>query len=515
MEELRGVVELCKKRIELLKELRDVASSGYNISLPEPHLRMLREKLPLMSDIEVDADKAPLAVSEDYFISKAVITQEEEVSFLRFMPLRAPRASSGGSGSHSQQAAMPSALLVAAQRDGTVRLFTPNGDLVLSFSTGHDRPVTHLATSPSHDEYLVITADEGGAIRVHKVVVRQRRPVKAKRKDQRPLNEEKASAFLGVQANVTYQFFREMQVPERDGETLRLTSVVMVSLQGSKYFVAGDDGGQISVFTKNGTLRKVIHTNLTSGQADLELHAHASSLLYVQDGSWGFVDLERSQLRPTECPHFDGRAKTVIFDSQLASRVIVADEAGTIWVFAVKNKQECRVEHRFTLGTTNDVVSLGSMRGFVLALEGGAVSPPALAALNMSHVGKRKQELAAAPSPVVWRRSRAPTRSWTLYKRHQQGDLVAFLSADGREIEIAEIIMQVYTAPVQDSFGNFKLPVAAAAAVLILGYQYMKQKGGKGFDPSVLKSVRPGRGGGGSISKLSAMRSNRGRPRGF
>merc|ERR1711972_267862 len=61
--------------------------------------------------------------------------------------------------------------------------------------------------------------------------------------------------------------------------------------------------------------------------------------------------------------------------------------------------------------------------------------------------------------------------------RAKEGDLLAFLSEDGREIEIMELIMHVYNPPQQDSFGNFKMPVIAVAIVLVLGYQYMKQKG--------------------------------------
>jgi len=58
--------------------------------------------------------------------------------------------------------------------------------------------------------------------------------------------------------------------------------------------------------------------------------------------------------------------------------------------------------------------------------------------------------------------------------------LLAFLSEDGKEIEIAELLMTVYQAPAQDNFSNFKLPVIAVAVVLVLGYQYMKNKGGGG-----------------------------------
>merc|ERR550532_2218055 len=96
----------------------------------------------------------------------------------------------------------------------------------------------------------------------------------------------------------------------------------------------------------------------------------------------------------------------------------------------------------------------------------------------MSLAGKRfERSSAQQPSPVVWRRPRGPVKAWAVQKRVQQGDLIACLSEDGHEIEIMELLMQVYTAPAGDTFGNFKLPVIAVAIVLVLGYQYVKQKG--------------------------------------
>merc|ERR1712232_720014 len=206
---------------------------------------------------------------------------------------------------------------------------------------------------------------------------------------------------------------------------------------------------------------------------------------------------------PIDCAKFDGTITTAIIDSQQSARVLVADEDGTVWVFNVKEKKHCKVEHRFPIGATNKPIELASIRGFVLGLERAPHGryPVSVVALNMSMVGKKRpghMDPSSLPSPVVWRAGRAPVRDWSVYKRYQQGDLLAFLSEDGHEIEIMELLMQVYTAPISDSFGNFKLPVIAVAVVLVLGYQYMKQKGGGGgaafkdHDFSALRNKRKG-----------------------
>lgn len=387
---------------------------------------------------------------------------------------------------------MPTALLVAGQVDGTVRLFSPSGDLVLSFSAGHDHPVTQLAVSPSHEEYLVATSDAGGVIRVHKVTVRQRRMTKDQKQARRNSTDEKVSQHMGSSVNVTAHLHRQMQVPQdSDGEAPRVTSLALAVQSGSKFVLAGDMEGKISVFTRNGTLRSRIDTTATPGAGVEALCAGSGSVLFRSGAEWGYVDLEKLEVKHVDCPRFEGRVTAAVLDSQQSSRVLAADENGTVWVFSVRGKKECRVELRFSKGVTQGPIDLASVRGFAIGLERAGVpgQPVSVVALNLSHLGKGKAASGkvtdAIPPPpaaaLVWRRSRPPVRAWTVHRRTKEGDLLAFLSEDGHEIEIMELLMQVYSAPPQDSFGNFKMPVIGVAIILVLGYQYMKQKGKGGF----------------------------------
>eukprot|EP00929_Paragymnodinium_shiwhaense_P001515 TRINITY_DN101751_c0_g1_i1.p1 TRINITY_DN101751_c0_g1~~TRINITY_DN101751_c0_g1_i1.p1 ORF type:complete len:611 (-),score=123.19 TRINITY_DN101751_c0_g1_i1:251-2083(-) len=519
LQQLEGVVGLCKERLGLLKEMKSIVNSGYNLTLPDTHMRALREKVPLISDLETDPDKTTVAASDDFFVPKAIIPIDAEVAHVKWLPLRSSTTSSSSSSSHasSTQSSMPNALLVAAQLDGTVRLFTPSGDLVQSFSTGHDLPVAHLAVSPSHDEYLVVTADTAGTVKVHKVNARSRRPLKTRRGPAGPgrpehratqntnPEDEKASQYLGLQANVTVQFTKQMKHPGVDDPAApRITALTMASQQGAKYFVTGDEAGSVRIFTKNGTLHGVVETVAEDGEGVPidSLYAHLNNLLYRAGDRWGYIDIERMIPRPMECPNFPGKVKSVVFDSQQASRILIADEEGSVWVMGVKNKQDCKIEHRFSKGSTNGDVQLASVRGFLLGIEQTGAS--AVFALNMSHIGKSKHDIGPLSTPVVWRRYRGASKSFAVHKRYQAGDLLAFLSEDGREIEIAELIMSVYTPPAQDSFGNFKLPVMAVAIVLVLGYQYMKGKGGEGAFAGLAKG-KGGLGGGGLAGKLGGL----------
>lgn len=523
VDQLKAYVHICEERIDLLTELKDVVKSGVNLSLPESHMKLLKEQLPLLSEVASNPDTQPTASADDYVISKTIIPQDGAVSFIKIFPMRSPRSSgSGNSPAAASQTSMPTALIVAGQADGQVRLFTATGELVLAFSAGHDHPVVNIAVSPSHDEYFVATSDAGGIIRVHKINVRQRRLTKGDKQSRRNSTDEKVSQFLGTQINVTSQFTKQMQVPAgSEGAVPKLTTLAVASQAGTKYFVAGDADGKIHVFTRNGTFSATLDAMSTPGTQVEGLYGHLSSLIFYGGDEWGYVDLNRKEVIHTECPDFEGHVKAVAVDSQTPTRLLAADQDGTVWVFNMKEKRNCKVEGHFPKGATVSPISLGSVRGFTIALEQAERGDDAASvmALNMSHVGRK-----GLPSPIVWRKGRGSVRDWAVQKRYQQGDLLVFLSADGHEIEVAELLMQVYTAPSNnsDAFGNFKMPAIAVAVALVLGYQYMKNKGGKGggggkfgkggggdgggFDFSSLKGNKKGLGG---LSKLAGLKNRR------
>jgi len=479
VEQLEALKKLCSDRIELLEDLKQTVNSGVNVSIPEKHVLMLQKQFPLMSEITmVDEQTAPTGSADDYLFSKAVIRSEEPVSLMKFLPLRSP-SSSGSS-------VLPSALVVTYQQsDGRIRLYTPDGDLVLTFLAGHEQPVTHLvtslATASSNQESFITTADAEGDIRVHKVEMRLRR-VQKKEKGNRSVTPdptiEKASQYLTSQLNVTHQFVMQMRVPsDSNGEPARITAVAVASQQGTRYFVAGDAEGKVTVFSRNGTEIATIDAAVTAGAKVEALYPHLGSLLFHVGFEWGFVNFDKMEVMHMDCPEFEGRISSAVIDSQKATRVLIANEEGVVYAFNTKEKKKCKIEHQFAKGISAPQLELNSMNGFALALErtsrGHAAS--ALAALNMSHLGRREDSLV---SPVAWRKHLAPLRDWAFHKRHQQGDLLAFLSDDGLEIEIMELLnMHVYTPPKEDSFSNFQTPVIGVAVVLVLGYQYVKNKG--------------------------------------
>ncbi|CAK0859305.1 unnamed protein product [Prorocentrum cordatum] len=450
--------------------------------------KALLNGLPPASEVATGAETAEAASTGDFLVTKVAIPLEQRADFVKFLPLRNPRTQSPTPTSGQQT---PSTLLMAVQVDGTMRLFTPEGEPTLTFSTEHSEDVVLVAVSPLHDEYLVASADAGGLVRVHKVTVRSRRLSKEEKGARKRLYDDQLSQYLGLQVNVTVQFTKQIRVwtkRELGGrQAPNLTAMALASVQGTKYFVVGDSDGRISAFTRNGTL----HARMRPTKAPVEtLHVHLGNLLWMASGSWGFVDLDARETRRMDCPFFTGNATAVAVDTHTNSKVVVADDGGGVWVYSHKNKRECKLEHRFPLGAVRDPVDLASVRGFALALErgteagGASGGRSAVVALNMSHVGKRRSDPARAAQAVVWRRPGPRVRAWAVHRRYQMGDLMALLSEDGSEIEVVEVLMQVYQPPPTDDISSFKLPLFAVAICLVMGFQYVKQKGA--FDPGLM-----------------------------
>lgn len=513
--ELGKLSELYQQRLRMLEDLRRNLGQTGMPGLPRPSAQALLEAVPpiaeqviagappgpatseILEEEEEEADELPTAVefasasaSGDFMVSKAVVPQEQPVAFIGFLPLRNHRSAAP---TPLAQVAMPTVLLVAAQADGEIRLFTVSGDLAMTYSTGHKKPLAQIAVSPMQDEYMIAAIDEGGAMRVHRLLVRPRRnPQEQKRRVTNP-DEEKVSQYLSSPANITVQFQMGMKLPHlsdsnnsNSSERPNVSTFILTSHQGVKYFVMGDTSGWISIITRNGTLHGRTRVSNSTVQ---RISAHLGNIIFVSAGQWGFLDVDKGTARKYICKKYEGPAIIdAISDSSMQSRVLAADQEGTVWVFLMREKQDCKVEHRFPRAVIRPPVTLTSVRGYILTLErmrrfGGRSE---IMALNMSHVGKGWDDPARDVSPVSFRRSGLPVASWAIQKRYQEGDLLATLSQDGMEIEISELMMQAYQPPPGDTLGNFKLPVFAVAMVLVMGYQFVKQKGP--FDPGMLET---------------------------
>lgn len=257
----------------------------------------------MLSEVASQGEREPIAAAEDFLVTKAILPLMQPMTHLEWLILRNPRpATSSSSSSSSTQTQMPTCMLVVAEESGQLHLLTPSGELVFSFSSGHEKPITHMTTSPTHEEHLIATGDAGGTIHVHRVSVRQRRVSKEEKAARNA--SDKISQFLGPQLNVTVQLQKEVQLPISD-DVVSLTALAIANHKSSRELVVGDSKGRISVFAKNGTLKGHVDATAMEGPGVEGLYSYHSQVLFRAGIEWGYVSLDKADVKHIDCPNFE------------------------------------------------------------------------------------------------------------------------------------------------------------------------------------------------------------------
>ncbi|CAE8645435.1 unnamed protein product, partial [Polarella glacialis] len=381
VEELKALMRISAGKRELLQVMQEAARSprtGRPAPLSEAQARALREQVPELSELAAEGERTPLASAADYLVSKALVALETAASRLVFLQLHQrgqPTTSTPSSTGNSAQ--IPQVVLVAALLDGTVKLISPSGAVLFSFASGHEGQVTQLAVSSAGEEHLVATGDASGHIRVQTLLFRQvRGEAEEEKAAERPRRgEEKRSRFLDAQLNVTAKLQQQMQLPPgTGGEVPLLTSLAIGIHRSSKQTVAGDAEGRISIFGPSGNLKGSIDATAMEGPGieDIAVHGNrlTNQMIFRAGIEWGFVNLDKMEVQHMDCPKFEGRVASAVLDSNVSSRVLLSDDAGSVWVFNIKNRKNCQFERKFPPSTSWPApLQLTSIDGFAIALQ--------------------------------------------------------------------------------------------------------------------------------------------------
>eukprot|EP00435_Cladocopium_sp_Y103_P025929 s2351_g6.t1 len=187
--------------------------------------------------------------------------------------------------------------------------------------------------------------------------------------------------------------------------------------------------------------RSAIELLRVSNGAVTRINAHLGNVVYVAGNQWGMLDLEKGTARAFNCYKYPGTGVLdAVTDTALQTRIVAADLDGTIWVFSMRDKRDCKVEHRFPSSATRAPLSLASVRGFILVMERARsfTGKAEVTVLNMTHVGKSWDDPARDTSPVSWKRSSRPLRDWdaSAVGKTCQEAKVEKLAAEARKADV-------------------------------------------------------------------------------
>eukprot|EP00928_Gymnodinium_smaydae_P029132 TRINITY_DN22023_c0_g1_i1.p1 TRINITY_DN22023_c0_g1~~TRINITY_DN22023_c0_g1_i1.p1 ORF type:complete len:665 (-),score=90.18 TRINITY_DN22023_c0_g1_i1:62-1975(-) len=488
---LRQYGELIKERIRTLKALNDVVGDLSALAQPlsedlgvesamRRQLSALGTSLPPMVSSEVDG--RAVASSEDYLVARPRIRLRARSRLLGFVPLQAPTTSSPT----ALQVALPSALVFAISEFDTVALMTPSGALLSDFSAGHKRAnagttgIVLAAASPFPAEAcLLATADSGGAVRLHKVSTRVRRPPHASelRAAAATSSDGVDSQWLGVPPiRVIVDTYRVINALEGVALATRLTALVIFVPERIPSVAVGDSRGHVRFFGSSGTLRGDVTVSADSGTSVAGLIAPLQELVFWADRSWGFVDVRRSLVRsPASGPCGDGdlddafnmgenfgRIASIAAGSRSSTQpgvgrdevlIVVAYECGAVVAFDVQGGgRRCVAARRLAACAIGGIareglaVGLGASKG--LALYVGLSSDGS--ASGDSHVGQELSALNtvdARDSAFLWRhRLQTRAEGFAVHVGNdvwRRSGLIALLSEGGREVVMFDFILPV------------------------------------------------------------------------
>mmetsp|Transcript_118604 Transcript_118604/g.253184 ORF Transcript_118604/g.253184 Transcript_118604/m.253184 type:complete len:661 (-) Transcript_118604:113-2095(-) len=482
LEELEALVRHSEARIALLEDLESALRvGGPNLPPMERRALGLLEETPLMSMAASDGEGMPTAASEDFLLSKAKISLPRAASLVKFLPLRDPHLMSQTGDTMrpppNANVVFPTELLVVVQVNGTVQLFTTTGRSVLTFSAGHTRPIGHLAVSTAQLDYLIATSDTGGVIRVHRVKVRDQPLRRRKRFDDEildPADDDSLSRFTAMPIMATVQLQRQVEIPAGDGGGIpEITSLALVPEESAKHVVVGDAEGKISVFGKHGAFQGKLEATAIPGHGVRNLHVRDGQVLFSAGIEWGYIHPEEMTVSHVECPEFEGSAVAVVIDPAATSRVYVADEGGSVWIFKIRNKRFCQVDRHFPSGVLRGPNHLASFQGFAFVLETGKGGAMSVALLNASYMeGRRMPDPSSSASMLVWRREHAAAvRAWAVLGRRSfyGTDLIALVSGDGLQVEVFEHLLGPRPPEPVDYWWYFKVGSLITLVVVAIG----------------------------------------------
>lgn len=322
------------RTLTALEELRTGILSGERIELPSSQRQHLELGSPIISEVSYDVRHRPVSSNVTrHFQHLRTLAPDIEIRFHAFMPLKRPTASA------AQISPGPSALLVAI--DSTSKLLVMDPDMKgrallgpIDLGHGPKRTVTLLATSSSHESHLVLTADDGGTVRVHSLRVVARRENRTKLGDEDGDNESFKPRMLNVTANFSCRFSLPKEL-SNGPEVPQLTSLLPLERSEKPYFVTGDSLGGIAVFFHNGTLKGRVRVTEDHGGVRGLLKGQSHLVVFFSSHSFGSFSASQIDVQTPPCSGWNSPVYDVVLDpGYQSSRVILALTDGDVIVFS-------------------------------------------------------------------------------------------------------------------------------------------------------------------------------------
>lgn len=452
LEDVNKLIQRKKLTVNALDYLRSGILSGERVPLPSHQRQYMDRGNALVSAVTLDAKHRPLTSNvSQHMIPTGTIPAKEPLRHFGFLPLKKP---SGGRGAASR----PSVLIIAVTATQKLVVYNISGDVILEpFDLGHTQSVTMMQLSPNQENHFIMTADEGGLVRVHDLqVVNQKLEGEAANGTKKSGSKAPEERKLVIRVNQTSSF----RLPKSiiTGEERELTAILSVERGSQTFYLAGDHLGGISVIFKNGTLKgRVKVTNFTGGVRGL-IRQQGQNVLYYSSNEFGFFSTAQIDVQYQPCTGWDAPLYMALADPAYStSRVILALTNGDVLVFSTQRgkAKACDLSLKFPR-VAPSALQLKIFRGHAVALSMGNELERGTAErqreLFFLNLGAMEHGYGAGTSRAVVMQVpfERPPSSFALYTSggsDRSKAQLAILPQDGKDLWLYDINMKQAAAP--------------------------------------------------------------------
>jgi len=388
--------------------------------------------------------ESPITTFGDVTAMQAMLPPTKQVAFVQFRNLR-----------NEHKGTLPAAILALGNiKKNFVSLFTTEGEKLAEAEVPHE--IIHFGGNPSHDDQFVAAANDTHASVFH-VRFRPRRLTR-KELNERRNSTEKLSQHLHITDSINCTISIEKTFELTTKSTVR--TFAPVSHRQSKYFLVGDSLGNVSIFTRNGSLA----ASLPIGHVH-EFTSAIALIAYRSSDGFGIIQPEGPSFFPCSL----GIVPTSItVDASSSAKLWVSTATETHLVSIFKKNETCDIQWTFPGGYH----SMFSYKEMLTGLNRDTKVLRAVNTTDMENVNTIWETIVDADIDTA-----------IFFRRYKRSELFALIGEAGVRIYSVFIITSASSDGFGgDQFNNFRMPVLLVAVVLVFAYQYFSPRGfgGKG-----------------------------------
>lgn len=221
-----------------------------------------------------------------------------------------------------------SQMIVVATQDSQLLLYDTSGELI-SDLLELDHHSQFIATSPKSDETQIVSLSHIGEIKIFKLENRRIKVDLSNSSEYQNLNTPKYAKRGSKGFNEKFKYQLRFDARFEIEKDSNITAFEYVMIKGLKYFVMGDEEGNLIVYHRNGTMDNIIRV---ANQPVRFILKTMSSIIFASENKLGFYNPSTREVSPPYCDQINEGIMDVQLDQNQNNIMYVLTRAKNILI---------------------------------------------------------------------------------------------------------------------------------------------------------------------------------------